>query len=294
MPRAVQLLVSGFTYNHLYWDVPGFGDRYSYVAHATAAGYATFAVDPIGTGASSHPPGSQVTIDASAATLHQVIEALRAGRVSKRQFSQVIYVGHSLGSKTGWVEVSRYRDVDAFAQTASLHAFNSDTLTEFGGEVHSASDDPRFAALGLDPGYVTTKPGIRKIFYHLPTTDPEVLRFDEQHKDVGSQAESAGTRQLVAAPPEETVTRNIDVPVLSVVGQYDALDCGDPGGAACSDPQQVRNFEGRYYSAAARLTVAIVPDAGHDLNLHRNAPDTDQIVNRWIQSVLRPSKGKVS
>lgn len=292
VPRAVQLLVSGFTYNHLYWDVPGFGDQYSYVAHAVAAGYATFAVDPIGTGSSSRPPGSQVTIDAGAATIHQVVQALRAGVVLGHSFGQVIYVGHSLGSKTGWVEISRYHDVDAFVQTASVHAFNKKTLADFGDDVYNASDDPRFAALGLDPGYVTTKPGTRKIFYYLPATDPEVLRFDERHKDVGLQAQSAGTRELVDAPPDEAVTRRIDVPVLSVVGQYDALDCGEPGGLDCSDPQQVQNFESRYYSDPAQLTVAVIPGAGHDLNLHRNAPETNQVINRWIQSILPPPKEK--
>src|SRR5262249_18720030 len=54
-PDTVQLLVHGATYNHLYWDFPYQRAHYSYVHFATAAGYATFSVDRIGAGQSSHP-----------------------------------------------------------------------------------------------------------------------------------------------------------------------------------------------------------------------------------------------
>ena len=53
--RAVQLLVHGASYNHLYWNWPLDPARYSYVRRALAAGYATFNVDRLGAGASTRP-----------------------------------------------------------------------------------------------------------------------------------------------------------------------------------------------------------------------------------------------
>src|SRR5581483_583937 len=40
--KTVQLLVSGVSYDHNYWDFPYQSDNYSYVQSATKAGYATF------------------------------------------------------------------------------------------------------------------------------------------------------------------------------------------------------------------------------------------------------------
>jgi hypothetical protein len=46
---AVQVLISGATYNHYYWDLPVDRPQYSYVGYTTDAGYATFNIDRIGT-----------------------------------------------------------------------------------------------------------------------------------------------------------------------------------------------------------------------------------------------------
>src|SRR5260370_33132121 len=46
--KTVQLLVHGFTYNHLYWNFPYPNSNaadYSYVQSALGAGYATFSID---------------------------------------------------------------------------------------------------------------------------------------------------------------------------------------------------------------------------------------------------------
>ena len=39
--RTVQVLVSGTTYSHIYWDFPYQSENYSYVDALTQAGYAT-------------------------------------------------------------------------------------------------------------------------------------------------------------------------------------------------------------------------------------------------------------
>lgn len=289
VPETVLLLVPGNTYNHQYWDVPGFQGRYSYVLQATAAGYATFDVDPLGTGSSSHPASTSVTIPAMAAALHQVISALRAGSAGGRAFEHVVYVGHSLGSETGWVEAATYQDVDAFVDTGALHAFNQANLAQFGQDVEPAAADPAFAALDLDPGYVTTVPGIRgAVFYNPAFADPAVVAFDEAAKDVGTLTESGESVGLKAAPPGQSVTQGIDVPVLVAVGQNDLLNCGGTGGADCSSAQSVAAHELPYYSAATQVDTLVAPLSGHSIALAPNAPLTNLQIDAWLWAHVRP------
>ena len=128
-PATVQLLVHGATYNHLYWDFPYGDGYYSYVDAATAAGYATFDVDRIGDGNSSHPPSTDVTLTAGAVALHDAVTALRTGAVGGHPFQHVIMVGHSLGSFDAWIEDALYHDVNAMIITGALHALNPSAPT---------------------------------------------------------------------------------------------------------------------------------------------------------------------
>ena len=99
----MQLLVHGITYDHRYWNIADpqnpDGDRYSWVAAAAEASYATAAIDRIGNGNSSHPPSLAVNIDSNATAVHRVIQALRAGKVAAPDgaaaFEKVVLVGHS-------------------------------------------------------------------------------------------------------------------------------------------------------------------------------------------------------
>lgn len=124
-PATVQLLVHGATYNHLYWNFPHGNGCYSYVEGATAAGYATFDIDRVGDGSSSHPPSSQLDTNAGAVALHDAVTALRAGAVDGDAFQHVIMVGHPLGSAEAWIEAARYHDPDAVIITGALHALGA-------------------------------------------------------------------------------------------------------------------------------------------------------------------------
>jgi hypothetical protein len=53
---TVQLLIAGSTYTHSHWDFGTIdGTDYSYARCVAAGGFPTFAIDPIGSGASSRP-----------------------------------------------------------------------------------------------------------------------------------------------------------------------------------------------------------------------------------------------
>jgi pimeloyl-ACP methyl ester carboxylesterase len=287
-PGTVQVLVPGATYNHLYWNSP-YGDGYfSYVDAATAAGYATFDVDPIGQGNSSHPPSADVTLTAEAVALHGAITALRSGIVDGHPFSHVITVGHSIGSVDAWLEAAQYQDVDALIITGALHALSPD-ISVLEGDLYPAVLDPRFATSGLDTGYLTTEPGTRgSIFYDPRTTNQNVVAVDEANKDTVTVPVLAGATSMLALPGGQQPSDQISVPVLVAVGADDNLFCAGVTAYNCDSAASVQAFESQYYSPAAHLKVVTIPGTGHDLALSTTAPITDAVMIGWSLSVVAP------
>jgi pimeloyl-ACP methyl ester carboxylesterase len=279
----VQLLVHGATYNHAYWDWPSDPARYSYVRAAVRAGYATFAVDRLGAGESSHPPSATLTPESEARALHDVVSALRSGAIGGVAFDRVVWVGHSLGSMHAWLEASMFKDVDAFVLTGMLHSAKPSFIDLALRDAYPALLDPVFADAGLDDGYLTTTPGAREeLFYYRPTADPSVIAGDEQRKDVMSATEIGLAIPYFSSPRADAApSRAIRVPTLLVVGEDDGLWCGPPDGFACTQAT-VAAREAPYYSSDARLTVTVVPRTGHDVQLHRTAPSSTATILRWL------------
>ncbi|HVH44921.1 MAG TPA: alpha/beta fold hydrolase, partial [Labilithrix sp.] len=187
--RTIQVLVHGGTGSHAYWDFPYQPERYSYVRDLTAAGYATLAIDRIGTGESDHPPALDVTIRSNAYVVHQVVQKLRSGTLHVPSFgpvtgSRVMLVGHSMGSVVSIREAASYHDVDGLILTGYLHN-EGPGLAELSAKFIPASLDPRFAGRNIPDGYLTTIPGARdaSYFYYAPTTDPGVVAMDEATKE---------------------------------------------------------------------------------------------------------------
>jgi hypothetical protein len=85
---------------------------YSYALAVAADGEATFAVDPLGQGNSSRLSSGLITAQTDAFVDHQVVNALRDGKVGGVRFPSVIAVGHSLNSLIVWDEAIAYQDVD--------------------------------------------------------------------------------------------------------------------------------------------------------------------------------------
>jgi pimeloyl-ACP methyl ester carboxylesterase len=287
-PAAVQVLIPGATYNHLYWDFPYGNGYYSYVDAATAAGYATFDIDPIGQGNSSHPPSADVTLTAEAVALHDAIAALRSGAVDGHAFSSVITVGHSIGSVDAWLEAADYQDVNAVIVTGALHALSPD-ISELESDLYPAAYDPKFADSDLDTGYLTTEPGTRgSIFYDPATENPAVVAADEANKDTVTVPVLAGATSMLALPASQQPSDQISVPVLVVVGADDNLFCTGVTAYNCASAASVQSFESQFYSPAAHLRVVTIPDTGHALALSTTAPITDAVMLAWSLSTVTP------
>jgi len=272
--KTIQIALHGATYGHLYWDWPYQPALYSYVRYATEAGYAVLNIDRIGIGRSGHPPADAVTIDSNAFVVHQIVQALRGGdRVvpgfGRVRAERVALVGHSLGSLIAIDEAATYGDVDGIALTGVSH-----TVTSHLGDVsfYPANLDPRFAGKNLPNNYFTTIPGTRGIFYHAPFFDPHVLAVDEQNKETVTLAE------LNTAVPALSLSTGIHVPVLLAVGDFDLAFCSEP---TCSASGSL-SAESGFFAPDTCLETRAIPFAGHDLNLHFQAPLAFVTLLNWM------------
>ncbi|MES1241505.1 MAG: alpha/beta fold hydrolase [Acidobacteriota bacterium] len=272
--KTIQVALHGSTYSHLYWDWPLQPETYSYVRRATSAGYAVLNLDRIGIGRSDRPPAADVTIGSNAYVVHQIVQALRGGDLVVPSFGRiraerVALVGHSLGSLIAIQEAATWSDVDGVALTGLSH-----TVTPALGEVllYPANLDPRFAGQGVPDGYLTTVPGTRGVFYSLPSADPLVLALDEATKETATGAE------LDTAFPALALSVGIHVPALVEVGDLDRAFCADP---SCSVSGSL-GIEAGLFPADACVETAAIAGAGHDLNLHVQAPAAYDVLLDWL------------
>jgi pimeloyl-ACP methyl ester carboxylesterase len=279
--RAAEVLIPGMTYGASYWNFPIDPARYSYVRAATAAGYATLAIDRLGTGASGRPPAAEVTATSEAFALHQVVAALHAGRIGPAAFGKVVLVGHSFGSDIALREAAAYADVSGLIVTGWLTAGNvAGHLRVRASYDTGAALDARFAGLSLPAGYLTTRPGTRGAdFYNTAYASPAVIAEDESLK----QTVTSGELATVAARVPRAQTRRIHVPILIAVGQDDAINCDAAiPGLSCADSAAILARERGNYSPRACLQAYVLPRAGHAMNLHPDASQWFAAASRWV------------
>ncbi|WP_051342382.1 alpha/beta fold hydrolase [Pseudonocardia spinosispora] len=282
-PKTVQLLIPGAFYNHGYWDFGFDPGKYSYVRAATKAGYATLAIDRLGTGTSSHPPGALIDNNTSATSVHQVVTALRQGRVDGTRFDRVLEVGHSYGSITAWYEAGTYHDVDAVIISALLHSLSPTGAAVISTSLEPAPADAKFLGKVVDPTYITTRPGARKGFFYRADTDPRVLAYDEQTKDLATTSEVSGFGQSLVSPMPGDIT----VPVLVAMGRSDAVFCA-LGATDCSTPANIVTQERPHYAKAPCLAAWVSQNSAHDLNTAADAPAWFTFAQSWSTKTLPP------
>lgn len=279
--RTVQVLVPGATYNSVYWDPALAPETHSFRLAMNKAGYATLALDRLGTGASSKPPSALLTAFTEAAVVHQVIQAIRHGDVGS-QFDKVILGGHSLGSAIAVLEAGTYHDVDGVLITGLAHRINPPGALTILGSFIPVALDPVMSRLGLDPTYLTTQPGTRYPAFHAPgPAVPEMTAYDEATKDVVAPGELLDAAALATVLP---YTWKITVPVLVVLGGGDSGLCG-PLATDCTSSAGLLKSEAPYYSAAAQLRTYVLPGYGHSINYAPNASDYHQAVTQWADTM---------
>jgi pimeloyl-ACP methyl ester carboxylesterase len=268
---TVQVLIPGGTYDRTYWDVGFEPSTHSFTRAQNNAGFATLALDRLGTGLSSKPLSTFVTASTQASAVHQVIASL------KPRFSKVIVAGHSIGSAMAMIEAGTYRDVDGVLVTGFTHKMNYITVVPVLANMIPA---------GLDLGYLTTMPDTRYNSFHKPgPLVPGAISFDESTKDVFAATEAVDTILLntVIIP----ISRNITVPVLIVVvNDTHFCSSGLPlMGSDCSSPAALKADEAPFFPAAPRLDTYVLNGYGHSINYAPNAPDYHAAVAQWSRSI---------
>jgi len=277
-PDTVHILIHGGTYNGSYWDFAHEPATYSYARQADR--FAALTYDRLGYGRSSRPPSNEITGTAQADVLHQVVQGLRAGAIGGLRFSKVVLIGHSLGSGIALMEAATYGDVDGVVLTGITHHISPDSMQDtYFNHLYPASDDPKFARQGYDRGFLTTRPGSRRLFYDPSHTDPAVVAADEAGKDVVSSSEIFDIVSLAFFSP---MSRRILAPVLMVVGADDFLFCRSAGSSDCSSSAALTAQEMPYFSPEAHFQAVVIRGVGHDVTLHNVAPQVRALVLSWI------------
>jgi pimeloyl-ACP methyl ester carboxylesterase len=274
----LQVLVSGGTYNRTYWAGLGQHD-YSYTRRANATGFDTLAVDRIGTGDSSHPLSALVTAWVQADAVHQLITRARNGTLDGHRHRLVALVGHSLGSMVAVIAAARFPgDAGAVILTGYSHLISgSQLLTSLTSMYPAALEGRR-----LDPGYLTTRPGVRAGLFHASDdVDPAVLTADEATKDASSATELP---DAVLVGMAGATSRSITVPVLEANGGRDSWACT---AVDCSSSEALRAAEQPYFSTP--LTTYVQPRSGHSLALASDGGEFADFAGRWLTDVLAAS-----
>lgn len=265
----LQILLHGACYDHRYWDWPIYPAMYSYVEWAATRGIATLAIDRVGSGQSSRPPGTEATVSAQADLLGEIVGAARSFA-----FDRVAVIGHSLGSVIAGYRAATAGDVDSIVLTGYLPVkgpLRAEERLLTGAFMPALVARPDLVGL-IDDDYFAPFPGQRgALMYNRDYADSQVIAVDEEIKGITSRGELLGTAD--AGP----IIRSAEIPTLVVVGQHDILlmdrtldvDCRDSVGRVASLSPQ--NF-----------TYHVVENAGHNLNLHRNAPDTFARIDEWM------------
>ncbi len=283
--QTIQILVHGITYDHNYWDLPGFAGTYDYSGVQNAAGYTTLAVDRIGSaGQSSRPASELLNLASDAVSIHNVVQAARGGSIPGGPYAKVLMVGHSYGSAIAWQEDTTYNDVDGIISSGLGHLLGN--LQGLGTSLQPALLDPRLAPkVGLDAGYLTTLPGTRgSLFYNASDTDPAVVANDEATKGLVSATE------LSTIPLFEVASLGVTGPMFMVMGQADGFFClqGGKGGLDdCATNQTLYNSEAPFFPLA-NMDTYVLPNAGHDINGELNAGDWYAQAAAWATSHVPP------
>lgn len=276
---VVLVLVPGATYGGVYWDFPFDPEMYSFRAAMNRAGIATMVVDRLGTGKSSRPASELVTTTAQVRAVHNVVQALRRGAVGGRSYRKVLLGGHSLGSIIAMVESGTFGDADGTLLTGYTHVVDTEFAKNLATHgLYPAAEDPKFSGEGLDPGWLTTRPGTRAAaFYSASTANPQVVAADEGTKDLVSTAEAADAITLATG---SSFSAAIEDPVMIATGRNDRIFRVPTSNAALEAQERA------FFNPQAQLRAAVMPEVGHSNALATTAREFQQAVIDWVNAIV--------
>jgi pimeloyl-ACP methyl ester carboxylesterase len=247
---VLQVLVHGNSYDHRYWNAATINDQdYSYTAYMTAQGFDVLAVDLPGVGDSDRPDGHSVSLDAVGSALGGLVASLQeTDAIPGYRFDHVSLIGHSMGASISVYTEARWPAADSVVVTAT--GFHP-------GRPKSAWAPGAREALLSDPYALVPRPGRLK-FYHLPQTDPEVIRYDNEVLRTPIPSRLWSDCITLQDDPNAGFA-DLTCPVLIQLGEHDPIL-----------PARCAAEERAIYTSSCEATVSAIPDIGHSFNLHLN------------------------
>src|SRR5205807_7843161 len=227
----------------------------------------------LGIGRSTRPTlALHVDAYSNADALHQVVDSVRTNGLAGRHYDKVVLTGHSYGTLTSDLTSATYGGVDGIIGTGWLQQPTPLGLIGVLTSFWSAPMDPKFRGAVVDPGYVTTRPGVRGFFYEASDTDPAVIAADEETKDTASSAE-----MTYLVPANTKMTTRIGVPTLRIIGERDRVICNpDPCTQQWLDKTTPALFP-------AGVEAYAQPGAGHNIALERGNTGGFEAALSWLE-----------
>ncbi|WPA97558.1 uncharacterized protein RHO25_002168 [Cercospora beticola] len=294
----LQILNAPITANREYWTAlggtglttppnkPYKPELYSWVDYANRMGYATLAIDHLGTGKSSHPnPASETQSPYEVELYHDLVKQIKTDEKNPlaKTFQHLVYVGCSYGSEIGNLLAAVYPDD---FQEMILTGWSKSVLpslpgvTALGAQPASQVDAKSFGDLAQ--GYMTTPNETTRTesFFGDPNVvdfEPEVAHLFFQRKDVVS----AG--QFVSVYVDTKPAPAFRGRVLVLTGEQDQAFCG-PGSSAI-DPKpacgHLLRKSGELFPNA-EYSWKSIPRTGHALHLHQSAQESLKIAHDFL------------
>ncbi len=264
--KTLQVAVHGGSYNHAYWDAPSInGHPYSYARFMALSGYAVLAIDQLGAGESSRPDGDFATLPEVASGVHQVLGSLRSDHNPLHHaFDTIVLVGHSLGSATATHVQGAYNDADALVTTG------------WGNVPTPSPFDPALVAQLLQQPYLVIPPEVRAPgFFHAPAADPAVIAYDSAKLVDVLPRGFVLTAFNLRFDPAMTLVDRVTSPVLVQLGERDPLAPGALSGQ-----------EDEAWASTSDVTVQVLPEMGHDFNLHYHNFLSWLLIHHWIGTTV--------
>lgn len=267
--KTAVLLLHGLSYGAWVWDFPVQADTYSIARTLAAHGFVAVAVDELGYGASDHPNGANLTVQAYGEITSQLVSALRGARYSANDrisFGRVVLFGHSAGTEMSELAAGLHGGVDGLIAGAYSHFPSAGILLSV-----LTQDSPR--ALLQPYIYFDGTPDQRaRDMFVLSIADPAVVAQDT----ASANLTPSGEILTIGNQPSRAAVPLITAPVLLLFAEQD--DLFPPSVAGVSYAQA----ELALFTGSADRSLQVVPDDGHTFMLHPNAPATQQRVIDWL------------
>lgn len=283
-PKAptLQILTHGLGFNRSYWDLylPGKPNdaEYSYVNIATGAGYSTLSWNRLGIEPSTvADPYTEIQAPVELALLAGLTALARAGNLTQvPQPQKVIHVGHSWGSilsnalaavaptLSDGVVLTGYSDIATYQ---SLFAAST------GFRFASHNQPARFPNKTYSTGFLTwpDQYANQYSFLEYPYFDPAVLAFAEATKYPFTVGEFLSAGAIPSQAP------NFKGPVLYVAAQADLIFCA----SNCTGLFGATSAAIQAFNGSSSVEAYIQPNAGHGINLHKNATGAYNVIMDW-------------